>query len=227
MADSALKIEKLIVGLGNPGEEYAATRHNLGWTALDAFLSELGIKKNFTGGDKKARVQAVEVDHKGVLLVKPTTFMNLSGTAVKPFLNKFDLSTSDLLVVHDDMDFPPGRAKMRIGGGGGGHKGVLSLIEHCGEDFARLKIGIGRPENYTEDNDIDWVLGKPSGSELEIIDAIMPLVASVMRLWIEQGPERSMTSFNTAIREIFSAIDEPIQGQSESEPELKGEGSDG
>ena len=226
MADSALKIEKLIVGLGNPGEEYAGTRHNLGWTALDAFLFELGIKKDFIG-DKRARVQAVEVDHKGVLLVKPTTFMNLSGTAVKPFLNKLELTTSDLLVVHDDMDFPPGRAKMRIGGGGGGHKGILSLIEHCGEDFARLKIGIGRPENFSDDNDIDWVLGKPSGIELETLEAIMPVVASGMRLWVEQGPERSMTSFNTVIREIFSAVDEPLQGQSESGPDPNGEGSVG
>jgi len=214
----------IVILLGNPGQKYALTRHNLGWWVSDILAADARI--SFRPGWGRFHLSQMLVKETTVTLVKPTTFMNLSGTAVKPFLNKFGLLTSDLLVVHDDMDLPPGRAKMRIGGGGGGHKGILSLIEHCGEDFTRLKIGIGRPENYTDDNDIDWVLGKPTGSELETIKAILPVIATGMRLWIEQGPERSMTSFNTAIREIFSAIDEPIQGQSEPEPDPKGEGPD-
>jgi len=221
MVENERKIEKIIVGLGNPGEEYTGSRHNLGWLALDVFIRENGIKKKFDG-DKRSRIQEVEIDGTRVLLVKPTTYMNLSGTAVLPLLKKHELELNDLLVVHDDMDLLPGRAKIRVGGGGGGHKGILSLMEHCGEDFARLKIGIGRPEDFTDDDeDVDWVLGKLEGDELEIITAVMPVVASAMKIWLEQGSERAMNSFNTAMREIFSAVEE------QELKETGREGSDG
>lgn len=191
----AEKIDKIIVGLGNPGPDYAGTRHNLGWRALDEFIRLLGIKKDFQPGSK-FRSQAVEVDGHKILLVRPTTYMNLSGEALRPLLDKHRLEISDVLVVHDDMDIESGRAKMRYGGGAAGHKGIKSIIDTCGSDFTRLKIGIGAPP-YDADSDIDWVLGQPTDEEERILTDLMPDIAEGMRAWVIEGPEKAMTWFNT------------------------------
>jgi PTH1 family peptidyl-tRNA hydrolase len=140
------------------------------------------------------------IDGLRVLLVKPTTFMNLSGTAVELILEFENLGIGDLLVVHDEMDLQPGKAKMRVGGNAAGHQGVASVIKAIGKDFARLKIGIGRPVKSGEDAAISWVLGTMDHEEkLRVLEA-MPKVAEAMTMWLFEGPEKTMTWFNKALK---------------------------
>lgn len=193
------KIDRIVVGLGNPGQEYAGTRHNLGYRALDEFLRTLEINKDFKAG-RKSRTQRIRVSGKNVLLVRPTTFMNRSGEALKPLLQKYELEVSNVLVVHDDMDISCGKAKMRQGGGAAGHKGILDISEKCGPGFTRIKIGIGVPENRENNNsDIDWVLGKPTEEERELLESVMPSVAEAMRIWIADSTGKAMTWLNTVM----------------------------
>jgi peptidyl-tRNA hydrolase, PTH1 family len=199
-SDSELgRIEKMVVGLGNPGQDYARTRHNLGFRALDNFLKALGIQKSFDGHGK-ARIQIIKIDGRSVLLVKPSTFMNLSGTAVQSLLTATGLGVTDLLVVHDEMDIPQGRAKMKVGGGAAGHKGVGDIIDRCGVDFSRIKIGIGRPEEDDDESGIDWVLGEPGAAEEEKIVLMMPVIAEGIKRWVIDGTEKAMNWFNAEFR---------------------------
>lgn len=192
------KIDRIIVGLGNPGQEYHGTRHNLGYRALDEFLHALEIKRDFKAG-RKSRTQRIRVGGSNVLLVRPTTFMNRSGDALKPLLQKYELEVTDVLVVHDDMDISSGKAKMRQGGGAAGHKGIIDISENCGAGFTRIKIGIGVPEARDNDSDIDWVLGKPTEEERESLESVMPGVAEAMRIWIADGTVKAMTWLNTVM----------------------------
>jgi len=193
---------KIVVGLGNPGKEYTWTRHNLGFRALDAFLKAQEIPKRFEPL-AKSRAQTISVDGVRVLLVRPGTYMNLSGDAVAPLLEKTGLDLANVLVVHDEMDLPAGRAKMRLGGGAAGHGGVQSIIDRCGEGFARLKIGIGAPPDPEGESGADWVLSELSPEEEAFVAAILPTVAEGIRLWIVEGAEKAMTWFNTAMKEGF------------------------
>jgi PTH1 family peptidyl-tRNA hydrolase len=210
------RAEKMVVGLGNPGQEYARTRHNLGFRALDAFLKAEGDHKLFESHGK-ARVQVVEVDGTPVLLARPSTYMNLSGTAVESLLNIAGLSISQLLVIHDEMDLPVGRAKMKVGGGSAGHKGIADIAERCGEDFARIKIGIGRPVETCDDAGMDWVLGEPDAQEDETYSRILPIVAQAVRRWVNDGVEKTMTWFNAE----FKPETEEEEAESSSSGEAK------
>jgi peptidyl-tRNA hydrolase, PTH1 family len=200
------RIEKMVVGLGNPGQDYARTRHNLGFRALDAFVKTEGYLKSFDSHGK-SRIQIVTIDQHPVLLVKPSTYMNLSGQAVFSLLGATGLSVSELLVVHDEMDLPQGRAKMKIGGKPAGHKGIADIVERCGEQFTRIKIGIGRPEDDADDAGIDWVLGEPGMAEEESYMMLFPTVATAIRRWIIDGPEKAMTWFNSEMRIESEASD--------------------
>lgn len=211
-------VEKLIVGLGNPGEEYARTRHNLGFRALDAFLRLVGIEKRFTARGK-ARVQAVKVDGIPVLLARPSTFMNLSGTAVASLLESTGLALESLLVIHDEMDISPGRAKMKVGGGAAGHRGVEDIVGRCGEEFARIKIGIGAPAEKGEEAGMEWVLGEIGPEEDSAYADLLPLVAQAMRRWIVDGAEKAMTWFNTVQREDAGEAEVPTGEVNESDDE--------
>jgi PTH1 family peptidyl-tRNA hydrolase len=201
------RVKRIVAGLGNPGEEYARTRHNVGFRAVDAFLKAEGIPKLFEG-HSKSRLQIIELDGITTLLVKPTTYMNLSGTAVSSALDVTGLSGAELLVVHDDMDLPLGRAKMKVGGGAAGHKGVADIIEHCGEEFARIKIGIGRPEETGEEAAINWVLGEIGPEEEEVFVRLLPVVATAIRRWVVDGVEKSMTWFNTELKAEEEEVEE-------------------
>ena len=219
------RVKRIVAGLGNPGEEYARTRHNVGFRAVDAFLKAEGIPKLFEG-HSKSRLQIIELDGITTLLVKPTTYMNLSGTAVSSALDVTGLSGAELLVVHDDMDLPLGRAKMKVGGGAAGHKGVADIIEHCGEEFARIKIGIGRPLTHAEASKhlgglafdtpvetgeeaaINWVLGEIGPEEEEVFVRLLPVVATAIRRWVVDGVEKSMTWFNTELKAEEEEVEE-------------------
>lgn len=134
---------RLIVGLGNPGDEYAATRHNVGFLVADALAEKYGAgawKKKFQGLLAPASVADADI-----LLLKPQTFMNLSGESVGEALRFYKLAQKDVIVFHDDLDLEPGQVKIKLGGGTGGHNGLKSLDAHIGPDYWRVRIGIGHP----------------------------------------------------------------------------------
>ena len=194
------RTELIVVGLGNPGPEYSLTRHNLGYRALDVFMKLEGLPEmSISWG--KSLVQQVSVDGAPVLLAKPTTYMNLSGVAVASLLEVTGLSVNELLVIHDDMDLDLGRAKMKVGGGAAGHKGVEDIIARCGEEFTRIKIGIGKPPWEGEDAGVEWVLGEVGAEEEEVFLRVLPVVAKGIRKWVVDGPEAAMTWFNTKFKE--------------------------
>lgn len=134
---------KIIVGLGNPGPKYAANRHNIGFMAVDA----LHRKHPFGPWSKKfkAEISEGEIAGEKVLLMKPQTFMNLSGEAVGEAMRFYKLGPGDIIAIHDELDLPAGKVKLKVGGGHGGHNGLKSLDAHCGRDYKRLRLGIGHP----------------------------------------------------------------------------------
>lgn len=138
-----MKAMKIIVGLGNPGPQYAANRHNIGFMAVDA----LHRKHPFGPWSKKFKAQIAEGEIAGekVLLMKPQTFMNLSGEAVGEAMRFYKLGPGDIIAIHDELDLPAGKVKLKVGGGHGGHNGLKSLDAHCGRDYKRLRLGIGHP----------------------------------------------------------------------------------
>ncbi len=192
--------DKIVVGLGNPGAEYTGTRHNLGFRALDAFLGLTGKRKGFKLS-RRSRIQTVTFAGVQVLLVKPSTFMNLSGSALGPILQITGRDIGDVLVIHDEMDLDPGQAKMKFGGRDAGHRGIADIIENCGTGFTRVKIGIGKPSKAGEGASIEWVLGKPGSEEEEKFSSLMPMVAEAVSIWITGGHEKAITWFNTAQRQ--------------------------
>ena len=184
---------KLIIGLGNTGKEYDGTRHNLGFEVVDAFVTdEEGAWKMDT--KRKADVCKLDVGGADVVLAKPTTFMNLSGDAVQALASFYKVGPGDILIVHDEMDLPPGRIQFKMGGGDAGHNGVTSIIERLGTDaFARLRIGIGRPPDSRQPTP-DFVLNKLSPEDApNAIDT-----TSAMRDWIEGGTNKAMNRWNRA-----------------------------
>jgi len=164
---------KIIVGLGNPGKEYENTRHNVGFLALDRIVESYKVHKVIKFDFEKkfnAEIAKLKISDQDILLVKPQTFMNLSGEAVKKIIDfyKADPKT-DLIVIHDDVDIPLGKFKIASNGSSAGHKGIQSLIDTLGTDsFTRVRIGVGRPENESIKIE-DWVLQKLPDAEKEIL----------------------------------------------------------
>lgn len=172
---------RLIVGLGNPGSEYARTRHNIGFWFLDALVDQLGVR---LGHDAKLHGESGkgELGGHSLWLLKPATFMNASGRSVVAALRYFKIEPAECLVVHDDLDLPPGSARLKFDGGHGGQNGLRDLFQHLGHGaFHRLRLGIGHPGH--KDKVTPWVLGRPGkddeGAMLRAIDealAVLPLV---------------------------------------------------
>ncbi len=189
---------RLIVGLGNPGSKYELTRHNAGFLALDYFADQHGFAmtcEKWQGVYCRERLAGV-----GILLVKPQTFMNKSGESLVRFADFYKIELSDILVVHDDLDLATGRIKVVARGGAGGHKGIRSIINHLGtSDFARLKIGIGRPERNEQGHGIPvdrYVLARFSDQELTAFSKQLPLVDEAVELFIEKGIDACMNRIN-------------------------------
>jgi peptidyl-tRNA hydrolase, PTH1 family len=177
------------VGLGNPGPEYAATRHNVGFMVVD----EVARRLNLTSWKKKdAAHQAVDSARR-VVFVKPTSFMNLSGTPVRLIASWYRTPPGGVLVVSDDMDLPFGKLRMRPSGGHGGHNGLRSIIATIGEDFPRIRIGLGRPEY----EGVDHVLGQFKDDERAALPEIVAAAAEGVILWIDVGLEPAMRFVNT------------------------------
>lgn len=184
---------KLIIGLGNPGEEYSQSRHNLGFMAIDRLADVWGIPV------KKSRYQALwgegKVGLNRVMLIKPQTYMNLSGQAVKGFVQAYNIKQPDVLVIYDDLDLPVGRLRLRPKGGAGGHRGIQSIIQLLGTDeFSRIKIGIGRPPG--KDATVNYVLHTFNAAEKASIKEILGRIDQVAETWLEQGIEAAMNKYN-------------------------------
>lgn len=174
---------RLIVGLGNPGPEYAGTRHNAGFQFLDRLAGKHGLK--FTLLKFKAYLAEGEIRGCRVILAKPLTFMNLSGQAVKPLVKSYGIQLEDLLVVYDDMDLPLGSLRFRPQGGAGGHKGMRSVIEALGNrQFPRLRFGIGRPRRG---DPVDYVLSEFTEDEKAAMERAYELGVRIVEAWIAGG----------------------------------------
>ncbi|MDR1713295.1 MAG: aminoacyl-tRNA hydrolase [Coriobacteriales bacterium] len=173
----------LIVGLGNPGPEYQNTRHNAGFKVVDVLAEELGVNYWKTAGEALCGETTLSGDK--IVLVKPLKFMNLSGGPVKGACKRYGMQVGDLLIIHDELDLPVGTLRFKQGGGHAGHNGLRSIHEAIGPDYARLRVGIGRPPGRM--NAADYVLQKLSGEVLEQLDVTAAEAAALTRQAIEQG----------------------------------------
>ena len=190
---------KLIVGLGNPGRGYAHNRHNIGFLCLSHFARTQGIR--FDKKQSKARIGRGEAAGNEVLLAKPQTYMNHSGQSVSLLIKRFKVNLDDLLVVHDDLDLPLGKIRIRQGGGSSGHKGVGSIIFSLeSQDFVRIRVGIGRPEappdSITEDDIIAYVLSDFTTEEKQVIAQVIPRVSEAIHCRLNEGLEAAMNKYN-------------------------------
>jgi len=186
---------KLVVGLGNPGSKYHGTRHNIGFELVDRLArggSDAAFARKFDGS-----LAEVEIDFRRVLLLKPETFMNLSGRSVGQAVRFFKLPVSDLLVVCDDLSLPLGKLRLRPAGSDGGQKGLRDIAANLGTDqYPRLRIGIG--ENHDIDA-VDFVLTRFRNSERPIIDDALILASQAVAVWVTQGMDAAMNRFNGPI----------------------------
>ena len=192
---------KLIVGLGNPGRGYANNRHNVGFVCLNHFARMQGIR--FDKKQCKARIGLGEVAGSKVIVAKLHTYMNRSGQSVGLLVRKFDVSPDDLLVIHDDLDLPLGKIRIRQGGSAGGHKGVSSIITELGsQNFIRIRVGIGRPiknegfTEFSEDETIAYVLGDFTPDEKQTITQVIPKVSEAILCLLTEGPVAAMNRYN-------------------------------
>ena len=190
---------KMVVGLGNPGEEYVDTRHNIGFKVVDSLAKALAIdvrKRKFG-----ARVGTGELGEKKIILLKPWQFMNRSGEAVAKAVGFYKLPLSEMLVVTDDMALEPGRIRIRAKGSAGGHKGLADVIEKLGTNqFGRLRVGIGLPSTGPggEQEAIDYVLDRPTRREKLLLNKAVDKAKEAVLCWLELGIEAAMNKFNRA-----------------------------
>ena len=192
----------LIVGLGNPGAEYAQTRHNAGFTLVEGLAARW--KADWTGERKfNARIARAVYAGRRVLLCQPQTFMNLSGEAVGAVKDFYQLPLEQVLVAVDDADLPLGEIRLRPGGGTGGHHGLESIGQHLGSDgFARLRLGIGRADGAREIT--GHVLGRFDAGEAAVMEKVFGRAANQVECWLADGIERAMNRFNGSVETLKS-----------------------
>lgn len=184
---------RLIVGLGNPGREYDETRHNIGFMVVDRLADR--AQASLSDRKFKARVGRARIAGADCLLMKPQTFMNLSGESVGPALGFYKLSTDDVIVIHDELDIDAGRIKLKRGGGHGGHNGLRSLKTHLPDDgFIRVRVGIGRPPPQWDPT--NYVLGRFSGEEWDLADKAVEQAADAVEKILELGIAKAMGQVN-------------------------------
>ena len=184
---------KWIVGLGNPGPQYAATRHNVGFMLVDALSREWGIP--LSKERHRARVGEGTIKGEKVLLIQPLTYMNLSGEAVGALYRWYKAPLDELVVVYDDLDLPLGSLRFRLQGSAGGHNGMKSVIQHLGTSaFKRLRIGIGRPPAGKEV--VQYVLEPFAGAEKVMVDEALAVAVEALDSWLTQPFEQVMSRYN-------------------------------
>ena len=197
---------KLVVGLGNPGKEYSGTRHNIGFEVVDAFAARNGwvstpaefnrlAREKFEGLTVDGVMQLTAGGTEKVLLLKPMTYMNLSGRSVQAALAFYQSTPADLLVVLDDVALPCGKLRLRAGGSSGGHNGLKDIERALGtSQYPRLRIGVDPPPPRVPQR--DWVLGKFSPEQRKLIDPAVARACGAMAVWIDKGITLAMTQFN-------------------------------
>lgn len=207
---------RLIVGLGNPGPKYTYTRHNIGFLFVDYLKRKINPNcEVFLSKDYE--LFELSIATKDVKIIKPYTFMNLSGKAVSHIVVKEKVAANELLVVHDDLDIDFGKSKLKYGGGAAGHRGVISIINSLGtRDFFRLRIGIGRPNSSEKIPIKDWVLSNFSKKELEKLDEIFEALSQGLEIFLSSGYERGVSfinSLNFSFNDTSKKVDlEPFLG---------------
>ena len=185
---------RLIVGLGNPGPEHQATRHNAGFWFVDLLAQRHGGEfrdyRKYSG-----EVARIGIGEEEIVLLKPTTYMNRSGLSIRQVRDFYKIPVDDILVAHDELDLPVGSVRLKHGGGHGGHNGLRDTIAHIGETFWRLRLGIGHPGSKTDV--IDYVLTRAPRSEEDLIMEAVNLAADCIPLLLEQGAEHAMTKLHS------------------------------
>lgn len=184
---------ELIVGLGNPGKEYEASRHNVGFLVVSRLARTHGIA--LQERKYKSRWGQGQIEGQAVILAKPRTYMNLSGEAVKLLLASFSLTSNQLIVIHDDLDLPFGRIKIKEKGGNGGHRGIQSIIHAVGSgDFRRVKVGIGRPPGKMDA--ADYVLQPFDLAEKQLLEEVVTTAQTAVELLLKSGLQTAMNFYN-------------------------------
>ena len=185
---------RIIVGLGNPGPEHQVTRHNAGFWFVDLLARREKVEfrdyRKYSGETARVTIGGQEI-----ILLKPTTYMNRSGLSIHQLSEFFKIPAAEILVAHDEMDLPVGSLRLKHGGGHGGHNGLRDTIAHVGEDFWRLRIGVGHPGNKAEV--IDYVLTRPPKTEEDMILEAVSAAADCIPLLLEQGAERVMSKLHS------------------------------
>ena len=201
VTQKALVIPQLIVGLGNPEPKYDQTRHNIGFAAIDALCRPWRISLTENRKFQGEYGEGIGPTKDKIRLLKPLTYMNLSGQAIQAVTNWYKLPPESVLVIYDDMDLPLGKTRLRLSGSAGGHNGIKSTIAHLGtQNFPRLRIGIGRPKGSTssdESNSVSFVLGRFSKAETELMSLILQHVVECLELCLKQGVEKAMNICNS------------------------------
>nr|WP_142398848.1 aminoacyl-tRNA hydrolase [Bacillus thuringiensis] len=185
---------KLIVGLGNPGREYELTRHNVGFMAID----ELAKRWNISLNEQKFKgvFGAGFVNGEKVILLKPLTYMNLSGESIRPLMDYYKIDVEDFVVMYDDLDIPVGKLRLRMKGSAGGHNGVKSTISHLGtQEFQRIRMGIDRPKNGMKV--VDYVLGRFTSEEIPDVNHSIEKAADACEEWLNKPFLQIMNTFNS------------------------------
>ena len=181
----------LIVGLGNPGDEYAVTRHNAGYMVLDAFAKA----SNIVFADKRyGFVGETSIRGRKVFLLKPSTYMNLSGNAVRYWLNKENIDQSHLLVISDDVALALGAFRLKANGSNGGHNGLGHIQQLIGQDYARLRVGIGN--DYPRGAQVDWVLGRYSDDDMQVLQPTIDMAGDIIKSFVLAGINITMNQYN-------------------------------
>jgi len=199
---------KLIVGLGNPGRRYQGTRHNIGARVIDTLARRHHVALREEGW---ADVGALTLDGARVLLARPQTYVNVSGTAVADLRRRHRLPLENLLVAFDDLDLPVGQIRLRAKGGHGGHNGMRSIIEALGsEEFARLRVGIARPPEGVDP--ADYVLSRFSKEEQAQLDEAVERAADAVEAFVRRGIEAAMSAFNLRVSSSHNLYERPYNG---------------
>lgn len=202
----------LIVGLGNPGRQYAKTRHNAGFWVVDELVHRHQLSA--FRSERKALVTDGILKGKRVLLAKPQTYMNLSGEAVRALVDFYKIEQQHILVIHDDLDTPLGTMRLRKTGGHGGQNGLRNIILHLGsKEFARLRFGIGRPPGKMRPK--DYVLQKLTGDEMPLVEPVLERAVAAVEYWLEHGIEQTMSQFNGGVDEQPKSKEDDPQQQLE------------
>jgi peptidyl-tRNA hydrolase, PTH1 family len=201
----SLVIPQLIVGLGNPEPKYDQTRHNIGFAAIDALSRSwhipLGENRKFQG----EYGEGIAPGSRKIRLLKPLTYMNRSGQSIQAVTSWYKLPPESVLVIYDDMDLPLGKTRLRLSGSAGGHNGMKSTISHLNtQNFPRLRIGIGKPNDSENSESISHVLGKFSAAETQLMTHVLEFVVECVELSLKQGVEKAMNRCNSRTVELSS-----------------------